>query len=93
MAKRMLLILKVLPEGTDTDLQQLETQIEGAMPEGFEVQKNTFTTEALAYGLKALKFRCFSPNQEGVTDIIEGVIGQIPGVQRAEVELMSLTDQ
>ncbi len=88
----MLLVMKVLPEGTEVDLEKLQSEVEKYMPEGFELQKNTFSTQDLAFGLKALKFRCFSPNQEGVTDIIEKALGKMPGVQRAEVELMSLTD-
>ena len=89
----MLLILKVLPEGTEVDLEGLKSEIEKVIPEGFELEKNSFNTQDLAYGLKALKFRCFSPNQEGVSDIIEDALGNIEGVQRAEVELMSLTDK
>ncbi|MHC1591996.1 MAG: elongation factor 1-beta [Candidatus Helarchaeales archaeon] len=92
MAKRMLLMMKLLPEGTDVDLEKLKEQVVEYLPEGFELQKNTFSTQELAFGLKALKFRCFSPNEEGVTDVIEEALAKIPGIQRAEVELMSLTD-
>ena len=88
----MLMVLKVLPEGTEVDLEQLKTEIEKKFPDDFELQKNTFTEVPLAFGLKALKFRCFGPNQEGISDTIEGALGKIVGVQRAEVELQSLTE-
>ena len=92
MAKRMLLILKVLPDGTDVDLESLKIDIEKGIPPRFELQKNTFSEAPLAFGLKALKFRCFAPNEDGISDIIESALGKIAGVQRAEVELQSLTE-
>ncbi len=92
MAKRILAIMKVLPESTEVDFENLKKQIADALPEGFELQKGSFKTDYIAFGLESLNFRLFCPNEDGITDKIEEILGNINGVQRAETVMMSLTD-
>ena len=61
------------------------------MPDKFENEIASFKKEYLAFGLQALKFRVFCLNMEGITDELETLLGKIKGVQRAEVEMMSVT--
>lgn len=84
--------MKVLPESTEVNFENLKKQIADALPEGFELQKGSFKTEYIAFGLESLNFRIFCPNEDGITDKIEEILGNINGVQRAETVMMSLTD-
>ncbi|MHA1785584.1 MAG: elongation factor 1-beta [Candidatus Helarchaeota archaeon] len=89
--KRLLAIMKVLPESTEVDLDKLKDKIADALPDKFELIKETFKKEYVAFGLEALQFRVFCPNYEGITDELEELLGKIPDVQRAELIMMSLT--
>ena len=84
--------MKILPESTDVDFENLKKEIENILPEGFELQKGSFKKEYIAFGLESLNFRLFCPNEDGITDKIEDILGNISGVQRAETVMMSLTD-
>ena len=84
--------MKVLPESTEVNFEILKKEIESVLPEGFELQKGSFKTEYIAFGLESLNFRLFCPNEDGITDKIEEILGNIKGVQRAETTMMSLTD-
>ena len=84
--------MKVLPESTEVDFEKLKNEIRKKLPEGFELQEQSFKTEYIAFGLESLNFRLFCPNRDGITDEIEEVLGQIKGVQRAETVMMSLTN-
>ena len=92
MAKRILAIMKVLPESTDVNHDELKEKIKKAIPEDFELEEASFKKEYIAFGLESLNFRLFCPNKDGITDKIEGILGNIEGVQRAETVMMSLTD-
>ena len=89
--KRLLAIMKVLPESTEVNLDDLQEQIIKTLPEKFEVIKETFKREYIAFGLEALQFRVFCPNHDGITDELEDLLGKIPNVQRAECIMMSVT--
>jgi len=90
--KRILAIMKVLPESTETDHEKLKEEIKKIIPEGFELEEASFKKEYIAFGLESLNFRIFCPNEDGITDKIESVLESIKGVQRAETVMMSLTD-
>lgn len=92
MPKRLLAIMRVLPDSAETDLENLKEEIKNRLPEGFEVEEESFKTEYIAFGLQSLNFRLFCPNEDGITDQIEEIISNIPGVQRAETVMMSLTN-
>ncbi|MHA1299854.1 MAG: elongation factor 1-beta, partial [Candidatus Helarchaeota archaeon] len=75
MAKRILAIMKVLPESTDIDHEILKKEIKKVIPEGFELEEASFKKEYIAFGLESLNFRLFCPNEDGITDKIEEILG------------------
>ncbi|NHI91883.1 MAG: elongation factor 1-beta [Candidatus Lokiarchaeota archaeon] len=89
--KRLMAIMKVLPEGTEVDLDKLQENIIKSLPDKFEVIKETFKREYVAFGLEALQFRVFCPDYEGITDELEDLLNKIPNVQRSEMLMMSVT--
>lgn len=94
MPKRILAIMKVLPDSTEIDHEKLKEEIKKVIEqqEGFELQEGSFKKEYVAFGLESLNFRLFCPNEDGITDKVEQFLGDIGGVQRAETVMMSLTD-
>jgi len=89
--KRLLAIMKVLPDSTDIDLDKLQDVIIEKLPDKFEVELASFKEDYVAFGLKSLNFRVFCPNYEGITDELEGLLDKIKGVQRSEMVMMSVT--
>ena len=79
--------MRVLPEGIEVDLNNLQEQIKTVLPEGTRVYK--ITEEPIAFGLKCLKVTVITADAEGGTDPIENAISSIDGVQRVEVEIVS----
>lgn len=84
--------MKVLPESTDIDHEKLKEEIKKVIPKDFELEEASFKKEYIAFGLESLNFRLFCPNEDGITDKIEEILGNINGIQRAETVMMSLTD-
>jgi len=83
----VLVQLRVLPEGIETDLDQLQEKIKEALPEGVSIYK--ITEEDVAFGLKCLKVIVIMPDDLGGTDPVESAISSIEDVQRVEVEIVS----
>jgi len=89
--KRLLAIMKILPESTEVNLDDLQKKIVETLPDKFEVEVASFKKEYVAFGLQSLNFRVFCPNYEGITDELEDLLNKIEKVQRAEMLMMSLT--
>jgi len=79
--------MKVLPEGIEVDLKKLEEQINEALPEDVKIYK--VVEEPIAFGLKCLKVTVLMPEAAGGTDPVENAISSIKEVSRVEVELVS----
>ncbi|HEX3001566.1 MAG TPA: elongation factor 1-beta, partial [Methanoregula sp.] len=47
--------------------------------------------EPIGFGLKAIKFAAIVNDAGGETDMLEKTIGEIPGVERAEIIEVTLT--
>ncbi|MDY6769269.1 MAG: elongation factor 1-beta [Candidatus Nanohaloarchaea archaeon] len=75
-------VLKVMPDGTDTDLDR----IEGEVREALDVED--LQEEEVAFGLKALKVSTIVGDEEGGTDAVENAVSGIDGVRSVEVEDM-----
>lgn len=76
------IVLKVMPEGTGTDLGRIEDDIR----ELIEVQD--LETEEVAFGLEALKLSTIVGDEEGGTDDVETSLRELDGVRSVEVEDM-----
>jgi elongation factor 1-beta len=79
-------IVRVMPESPEVDLEQLKTALRKKLPGIQDIRE-----EPIGFGLKALKLAAIVNDAGGETDVIEQSIGQIDGVERAEIVEVTLT--
>jgi elongation factor 1-beta len=84
---RVVVTLKVMPEGVDVDLDGLLERIKTVIPEGTDVRATEIVP--VAFGLKALRMNVARDESMGGTDDIEEAIGSLEGVSQVEVEMVS----
>lgn len=71
--------LRVMPESTEVDLNQLEAQIRG------RVKVHSVSREPIAFSLAALKIVAVVEDAAGGTEPLENEILGIPGVGNVQV--------
>jgi elongation factor 1-beta len=76
--------IKVMPEDADTDLDALEAGLEGALPEGAEL--NGIKREDVAFGLVALMVNVGVEDEEGGTEAVEDAFAGVEDVESVSVE-------
>ena len=86
-AGQISLLMRVMPEGPDVDLAQLERDVRQALPEGASLEGSE--VKPFAFGLKSLVCKIHVPDQEGEADRIEEVLRAVPKVQGVEFVNMS----
>ncbi len=82
---KVLVVVKVFPEDTSVNLDELKRSIAKTLPPGYEIVRSD--EEPIAFGLKALKlYVVMEELTEGGTSKLEEVLRQVPGVSEIEVE-------
>ena len=84
---RLLLRAKILPTGTETDLENIAKKIGTTLKDGIKLSK--YTKEPLAFGLYFLNAEFSLDDKEGQMDSLENAVRSIEGVGEFEVLGMS----
>jgi len=87
---KVMLTYKIMPEGTESDLNRIKEDIKGIVEEHGTFKGSN--EEEVAFGLKAIIARIVIPDEGGIVDKIEEKLKEIEEVQSVKSEDITLVD-
>ncbi len=84
---RVVMTMKIMPDGVEIDLDNLIEKIKNVIPTGTDI--GAVETQPVAFGLKAIRMNLAREESMGGTDDIEAAISAVEGVSQVEVERVS----
>jgi len=84
---RVVMTMKIMPDGVEIDLDDLLEKIKSVVPEGTDT--GAVEIQPVAFGLKAIRVNFVRDESLGGTDDIEAAISAVEGVAQVEVEMVS----
>lgn len=76
--------IKVMPKSDEVDLDELQANLEAAIPEGAKI--NNIRREDVAFGLVALIPTVVVPDGAGGTETVEDAFAEVTDVQSVSVQ-------
>jgi|TARA_B110000014_G_scaffold256527_1_gene239728 elongation factor 1-beta len=84
---KLLLVIKILPTGTEINLDELTNSVKQNLKDGIELKQSVI--EPLAFGLEFIKAQFVLDDAEGQMESLETSIKSVDGVSEFEVLNMS----
>ena len=84
---RIILVVKILPTGTEINLDDIVNSIKENLKDGIELKR--FEKEPLAFGLEFIKAQFTLDDAEGQMQSLEDSVKSVQGVSEFEVLNMS----
>ncbi|HTT15104.1 MAG TPA: elongation factor 1-beta [Thermoplasmata archaeon] len=76
-------LFRLMPQGVDTDLQEVAKRAREALPKGVSVRG--LQVKDIAFGLKSLLLSVVMDDTGGVLDATEQALAKVPHVESVEV--------
>ncbi len=76
-------LIRVMPQGTDTDMEALAKAVRSSVPAGVTVRG--LQVKDIAFGLKSLLISVVMPDAGGILESTEHALAKVPHVESIEV--------